>query len=143
MRIAQLWNWPSDTWAQVVLVLISRGATLLGDLGSSGKGTDLDRKVFAAFGSTLNSADGLKPDLPPCFLIGSLAHGGFSRRYSDIDVAVVTETGLTPEDLEAMRADGAALLIDEPTDLPKPTASALTELESALRGFPIEELIVK
>lgn len=42
-------------------------------------------------------------------LIGSLAHGGFSRRYSDIDVAVVTEAGLTPTDFDAMRADAAAI----------------------------------
>jgi hypothetical protein len=27
----------------------------------------------------------------------SLAHGGFSRRYSDIDVALVTESGLSPQ----------------------------------------------
>ncbi len=43
------------------------------------------------------------------YLIGSLAHGGFSRRYSDIDVAVVTEAGLTPADFDAMRADAAAI----------------------------------
>jgi predicted nucleotidyltransferase len=43
------------------------------------------------------------------YLIGSLAHGGFSRRYSDIDMAVVTETGLTPADFDAMRADAAAI----------------------------------
>src|SRR5262249_30986182 len=28
------------------------------------------------------------------YLIGSLAHGGFSRRYSDIDLALITESGL-------------------------------------------------
>lgn len=43
------------------------------------------------------------------YLIGSLAHGGFSRRYSDIDVAVVTETGLVPADFDAMRAEAAAI----------------------------------
>jgi predicted nucleotidyltransferase len=43
------------------------------------------------------------------YLIGSLAHGGFSRRYSDIDVAVVTEAGLTPADFDVMRADAAAV----------------------------------
>lgn len=42
-------------------------------------------------------------------LIGSLAHGGFSRRYSDIDMAVVTETGLTEADLQAMRAEATVL----------------------------------
>ncbi len=43
------------------------------------------------------------------YLLGSLAHGGFSRRYSDIDVGVVTEAGLTPADFDAMRADAAAV----------------------------------
>ena len=43
------------------------------------------------------------------YLLGSLAHGGFSRRYSDIDMAVVTEAGLTPADFDAMRADAAAI----------------------------------
>jgi predicted nucleotidyltransferase len=43
------------------------------------------------------------------YLLGSLAHGGFSRRYSDIDVAVVTQTGLTPVDFDTMRADAAAI----------------------------------
>jgi predicted nucleotidyltransferase len=42
-------------------------------------------------------------------LIGSLAHGGFSRRYSDIDVAVVTEAGLMEPDLDAMRAAATGL----------------------------------
>jgi predicted nucleotidyltransferase len=43
------------------------------------------------------------------YLLGSLAHGGFSRRYSDIDLGVVTEAGLTPTDFDAMRADAAAI----------------------------------
>ena len=43
------------------------------------------------------------------YLLGSLAHGGFSRRYSDIDVGVVTGAGLTPTDFDAMRADAAAI----------------------------------
>jgi predicted nucleotidyltransferase len=43
------------------------------------------------------------------YLLGSLAHGGFSRRYSDIDLAVVTEAGLTPTDFDAMRAHAAAI----------------------------------
>jgi predicted nucleotidyltransferase len=38
----------------------------------------------------------LDRDLIGAYLIGSLAHGGFSRRYSDIDIAVVTEAGLSP-----------------------------------------------
>lgn len=37
------------------------------------------------------------------YLIGSLAHGGFSHRYSDIDMAVVTEAGLDTAALAALR----------------------------------------
>ncbi len=43
------------------------------------------------------------------YLIGSLAHGGFSRRYSDIDVAVITETGLSPQALDNLRRQATAL----------------------------------
>ena len=37
------------------------------------------------------------------YLIGSLAHGGFSARYSDIDVGLVSTNGVTPDEIEAMR----------------------------------------
>ena len=37
------------------------------------------------------------------YLIGSLAHGGFSHRYSDIDVALVTEDALDAAMLTALR----------------------------------------
>jgi predicted nucleotidyltransferase len=46
------------------------------------------------------------------YLIGSLAHGGFSRRYSDVDMAVVTETGLEPKTIEAVRGEAVALSAD-------------------------------
>ena len=36
----------------------------------------------------------LGPRLKGFYLIGSLAHGGFSRRYSDIDMALIAEDGL-------------------------------------------------
>jgi predicted nucleotidyltransferase len=36
------------------------------------------------------------------YLIGSLAHGGFSRRYSDIDVALIAEDGLQDADRREM-----------------------------------------
>ena len=38
------------------------------------------------------------------YRIGSLAHGGFSARYSDIDVAVVAEEPLPSAELDRMRA---------------------------------------
>jgi predicted nucleotidyltransferase len=37
------------------------------------------------------------------YLIGSLAHGGFSARYSDIDVGLVTTDGVAAIEIEAMR----------------------------------------
>jgi predicted nucleotidyltransferase len=43
------------------------------------------------------------------YVIGSLAHGGFSARYSDIDMAVLAEGGLSQDDLAAMRAAATAL----------------------------------
>jgi predicted nucleotidyltransferase len=49
----------------------------------------------------------LGPSLIGIYRIGSLAHGGFSRRYSDIDVAIISEAGLTRDELE--RAREAAL----------------------------------
>jgi len=43
------------------------------------------------------------------YLIGSLAHGGFNRRYSDIDMAVLAEDGLGSDEMAAMREDAAVL----------------------------------
>jgi hypothetical protein len=43
------------------------------------------------------------------YLIGSLAHGGFSRRYSDIDMAIVAEDGLGPFVRYLTRAKAATL----------------------------------
>ena len=51
----------------------------------------------------------LGPELLGAYLIGSLAHGGFSRRYSDVDMAVVTEAGLSPQTLDQVRSRAAAL----------------------------------
>jgi hypothetical protein len=46
-------------------------------------------------------------DLIGLYLIGSLAHGGFSRRYSDIDVALITERGVTSKALEKLHSMAA------------------------------------
>jgi predicted nucleotidyltransferase len=54
----------------------------------------------------------LGTELLGAYLIGSLAHGGFSRRYSDIDMALVTEAGLSPQALDRMRSEAAALSTD-------------------------------
>ena len=54
----------------------------------------------------------LEPEFLGAYLIGSLAHGGFSRRYSDVDIALVTETGLSPHMLDRIRSQAAALSAD-------------------------------
>lgn len=46
------------------------------------------------------------------YLLGSLAHGGFNRRYSDIDVGLIAEDGLDQEAIAAMRAEAARLSPD-------------------------------
>jgi hypothetical protein len=51
----------------------------------------------------------LGPEFLGAYLMGSLAHGGFSRRYSDVDIALVTETGLSPRTLDGIRSRAAAL----------------------------------
>jgi len=38
------------------------------------------------------------------YLIGSLAHGGFNHRYSDIDVVLITEDGFDAATLTALRS---------------------------------------
>ena len=48
----------------------------------------------------------LGPRLLGFYLIGSLAHGGFNRRYSDIDLALVAESGLSETLLDRARAHG-------------------------------------
>ncbi|HEX3971104.1 MAG TPA: hypothetical protein VHX19_07260 [Stellaceae bacterium] len=37
------------------------------------------------------------------YVIGSVAHGGYSTRYSDVDVALISADGVTPIEIEAMR----------------------------------------
>lgn len=51
-------------------------------------------------------------DLCGVYLIGSLAHGGFSARYSDVDVAVIAEAGLSAEQLARGRDHAVALSPD-------------------------------
>lgn len=68
-------------------------------------------RAAAAFAQSLvaNWQAALGTELLGVYLIGSLAHGGFSRRYSDVDMAVISETGLSSEAIERVRGEGAAL----------------------------------
>jgi hypothetical protein len=54
----------------------------------------------------------LGTELLGAYLIGSLAHAGFSRRYSDIDMALVTTAGLSPQVIDRVRGEARALSAD-------------------------------
>jgi hypothetical protein len=54
----------------------------------------------------------LGADLLGSYLIGSLAHAGFSHRYSDIDIALVTAAGLPTGALDDLRSEAVALSPD-------------------------------
>jgi predicted nucleotidyltransferase len=51
------------------------------------------------------------------YLLGSLAHGGFNRRYSDVDMAFVTESGINHATLDAVKAEAAAISLELVTKL--------------------------
>jgi hypothetical protein len=56
--------------------------------------------------------EALGSELLGAYLIGSLAHAGFSRRYSDIDMALVTTAGLSPQALDRVRSEAVVLSAD-------------------------------
>ena len=43
------------------------------------------------------------------YLLGSLAHGGFNRRYSDIDVALITENGVDEDFLKVLQVEAEVI----------------------------------
>lgn len=56
--------------------------------------------------------EGLGTELLGAYIIGSLAHGGFNLRYSDLDIALVTAAGLSPQALDRLRSEAVALSVD-------------------------------
>jgi len=56
--------------------------------------------------------EALGTELLGVYLIGSLAHAGFSRRYSDIDILLVTEVGLSQQALDRAQSEAVALASD-------------------------------
>ncbi len=62
--------------------------------------------MFPFWQTTLGS------ELIGAYLIGSLAHGGFSARYSDVDVALIAEAGLSEEYLACGKSHAASLSIE-------------------------------
>jgi predicted nucleotidyltransferase len=67
---------------------------------------EMARTAALAFADALASVyrAQLSERLIGAYLIGSIAHGGFSHRYSDIDLALVTEDGLDAAALTKLRA---------------------------------------
>ena len=59
----------------------------------------------------------LGSELLGAYLLGSIAHGGFSRRYSDVDMALVTEVGLSPQTLDRGRSRAVELSAEWGTKL--------------------------
>jgi predicted nucleotidyltransferase len=73
------------------------------DQVASGAAIEMARRLVAYWQRALG------PELLGVYLIGSLAHGGFNRRYSDVDMAVVAEAGLSPRLLDQARGEAVAL----------------------------------
>jgi hypothetical protein len=68
--------------------------------------TDFARRLVLHWREVLGT------ELLGAYLIGSLAHAGFSRRYSDIDVALVTVAGMTERMLDCLREQAVAFSSD-------------------------------
>jgi predicted nucleotidyltransferase len=73
---------------------------------ASSAAVDLARRLVPCWQAALGT------ELLGVYLIGSLAHGGFSRRYSDIDMAVVTEANLSSQTIDRLRGEATALSAD-------------------------------
>jgi len=73
------------------------------DLAAADAACDFARALGAQWQSQLTG------EIIGFYLIGSLAHGGFSRRYSDIDVALITERGLDQATFNGLCAQALAL----------------------------------
>jgi hypothetical protein len=71
-----------------------------------GAAVDLAHRLVPIWQSALG------PQLLGVYLIGSLCHGGFSRRYSDIDTAFVTTAGLSTQAIDRIKHQAAARSAD-------------------------------
>lgn len=79
----------------------------------------------------------LGKQLAGVFLIGSLAHGGYSERYSDIDVAVVMEKLSTARDLAVLNEE----LIGTSPDLAPRLSLFWTDVDFSGGRFPLLDQI--
>ena len=67
---------------------------------------DFGRRLLPHLQSVLGT------DLLGAYMIGSVAHAGFSRRYSDVDIALVTAAGLSPQAHDRIRTEAVALSVE-------------------------------
>ena len=54
--------------------------------------------------------EALGTELLGAYVIGSAVHAGFNWRYSGLDIALVTATGLSPQALDRLRSDASRCL---------------------------------
>jgi predicted nucleotidyltransferase len=71
------------------------------------------------------------------YCIGSLAHGGFSHRYSDIDMAVIAAEPFGPDALDRLRTDAAQVSAELATKL----SIFWTDRSFAVGRFPVLDRI--
>jgi hypothetical protein len=76
------------------------------DRSAQAAAVDLARRTIPLWQSALRS------ELLGVYLMGSLAHGGFSQRYSDVDIAVVTEAGVSLQVIDRVRSEATAASAD-------------------------------
>src|SRR5262249_49758113 len=107
---------------------------------AEGAAVDFARRIVPLWQAALG------PELLGVYLIGSLAHGGFSRRYSDIDMALVTEklsvfwtdrhfgVGRFPPLDRIDFIDHAVVLMQR--EYVRPVRPALEEIQHYLGGAP-------
>jgi hypothetical protein len=67
---------------------------------------DFARRLVSQWCNTLGN------ELLGAYLIGSMAHAGFSWRYSDLDMALVTAAGLSPQACERIHREAVVLSAD-------------------------------
>ena len=56
--------------------------------------------------------EALGTELLGAYVIGSAAHAGFNWRYSDLDIALITVAGLSPQAHDRLRSQAVALSAD-------------------------------
>ena len=76
----------------------------------------------------------LGAELLGAYLIGSLAHAGFNRRYSDIDLAIVTEAGLSQDALDSLKRGRGGVRGSRLAHFSSLLMSALTSINQMLLG---------